>query len=117
MTDPDLTTQEQVNKSIGTCRLHGLYGTAATLRALSAALAAANQAARYESDLAEQALQEMHAHKARAEALDAKLKEAVVKIKARIPNPVESQWDAGAKAGLIYAHEMLASIEGDKPDE
>ena len=36
MTDPDLTSQEQVNKSIGMCRLHGLHNTEATLRALSA---------------------------------------------------------------------------------
>ena len=40
MTDQDLTSQEQVNKSIGMCRLHGLHNTEATLRALSAALAA-----------------------------------------------------------------------------
>ena len=39
MTDtptPGLTAQEQVNKSIGMCRLHGLHGTEATLRALAA---------------------------------------------------------------------------------
>ena len=36
MTDTDLTSQEQVNKSIGMCRLHGLHNTEATLRALSA---------------------------------------------------------------------------------
>ena len=35
---PDLTSQEQVNKSIGMCRLHGLHNTEATLRALSTAL-------------------------------------------------------------------------------
>ena len=35
---PDPTSQEQVNKSIGMCRLHGLHNTEATLRALSAAL-------------------------------------------------------------------------------
>ena len=36
MTDTDLTSQEQVNKSVGMCRLHGLHNTEATLRALSA---------------------------------------------------------------------------------
>ena len=40
MTDTDLTSQEQVNKSVGMCRLHGLHNTEATLRALSAALEA-----------------------------------------------------------------------------
>ena len=37
---PDLTSQDQINKSIGMCRLHGLHNTEATLRALSAALEA-----------------------------------------------------------------------------
>ena len=45
-------------------------------------LKAAHQAARYESDLAEQALQEMRAQKARAEAVEAKLKEAAIFIEA-----------------------------------
>jgi len=37
---PDPTSQDQINKSIGMCRLHGLHNTEATLRALSAALEA-----------------------------------------------------------------------------
>ena len=36
MTDKDPTSQDQINKSIGMCRLHGLHNTEATLRALSA---------------------------------------------------------------------------------
>ena len=38
MTDPDLTAPESVEKSIGMCRLHGLHGTEATLRAFLASL-------------------------------------------------------------------------------
>ena len=36
MTNTDPTSQDQINKSIGMCRLHGLHNTEATLRALSA---------------------------------------------------------------------------------
>lgn len=53
---------------------------------------AAKQAARYESDLAEQALQEMKKQKVRAEALDAKLEEA-----ARIVQPFSEM------AGELFA--------------
>ena len=67
MTDPDLTSQEQVNKSIGMCRLHGLHNAEATLRALSAELLSVCQReaamiARYDAKL---------------DAAEAKLKEAV----------------------------------------
>ena len=94
MTDKDLTSQEQVNKAIGMCRLHGLHNTEATLRALSAAL---------------------ETEKARAEALDAKLKEAV-----RVLERVEVSEFCAAPASeegikvRKFVRAFLASLEGDK---
>ena len=74
-------------------------------------LKAAHQAARYESDLAEQALQEMRAQKARAEALDAKLKEAV-EVMQRVK---DYRYDPNIGIELNRLEAFLASLEGDKP--
>ena len=129
MTDPDLTTQERVNKSIGTCRLHGLYGTAATLRALSAALAAEKEENRWayiqaalDDQKDERSKLETRAEAAEAardkwrsmwereqthnEDLEAKLRKAV---------DVLSGEDDRGYCLSPDARAFLASLEGDKP--
>ena len=81
---PDLTSQDQINKSIGMCRLHGLHNTEATLRALSAerdALKAerderANTASKLDS-AATRYLTRAEAAETERDALKAELAEAV----------------------------------------
>ena len=113
MTDQDLTPEAVERLIVWLMDAHEMGDTSKnpevwrTLEALSAELEA-------ERASHTATLKDAQDECARAEAAEAKLKEAVVKIKARIPNPVESQWDAGAKAGLIYAYEVIEGI-GDKP--
>ena len=98
-TDPDLTAPEAVERAIGMCRLHGLHGTEAKLRALSA----------------------------RAEAAEAKLKEAVDIMqfaRNRLEMIADKSWNGDARdfkrslVGVFSGFDaFLASLEGDKPDE
>ena len=119
MTDADLTSQEQVNKSIGMCRLHGLHNTEATLRALSAQLLdvskrEAAMIARYDAklDAAEAARDRWRSMwekgQTHNEELEAKLRKAV---------DVLSGEDDRGYCLSPDARAFLASLEGDKPDE
>ena len=106
MTDQGLTAPESVEKSIGMCRLHGLHNTEATLRALSAALEA-------EKASHTATLKDAQDECARAEAAEAKLKEAV-EVMQRIKD-YRYDPNIGIELNRLEAH--LSSLEGDKPDE
>ena len=123
-TDPDMTPEavERIcQELLDTCKGQPAqipwphrpqHKAVATLRALSAALEAEKQVARSESDLAEQALQEMRAQKARAEALDAKLKEALSVLKDMRDDKTGFRHAVHfRRRAAVY----LASLEGDKP--
>ena len=125
MTDPDLTSQEQVNKSIGMCRLHGLHNAEATLRALSAALESEREATgNFWTVLAR-----AEAAEAERDALKAELAEAVgviVECREEIDDYIRHEYPHDHPVQERYrerdfaanpARAFLASLEGDKPDE
>ena len=109
MTDPDLTAPESVEKSIGMCRLHGLHGTEATLRALSSALEAERVANGHEKRMRLEVIAMEKAATARAEAVDAKLKVAVTIVEMFLDLSTVEEGKAYRKARAF-----LASLEGDK---
>ena len=128
MTDPDLTAPEAVERLAS--HIHKTCGcalganeeqpVAATLRALSAALAAEKaenatlKSAVYIDDLTVTGLASDKADlKARAEAAEARLKEAV-EIMQRVKD-YRYDPNIGIELNRLEAH--LSSLEGDKPDE
>ena len=96
MTDtptPDLTAPEQVNKSIGMCRLHGLHGTEATLRALAA---------------------ERDALRARAEAAEAKVREQALDYLALDGQAIEALAEAERLRAELVEAESAAHMHSDE---
>ena len=117
MTDQDLTSQEQVNKSIGMCRLHGLHNTEATLRALSAALAAEKEENRwaYIQAALDDQKDERSKLEARAEAAEAKLKEAARMLRHMVNHAEWREENEGVFWEATEQSRAFLSSMGDKP--
>ena len=107
MTDTQDTSPEAVERAIGMCRAHGLHGTEATLRALSAALLdvskrEAAMMARYDAKL--------EAADVQLTALKAELADAV-EIAERLCKEASITSKLGAVTGSHWTHLGMAILK------